>query len=422
MAPLAQTLRGLNIFVIFVLLAVNPLASAAGKKFKRALIIAGGGITPGIGLGIIAGAREQGWEPDVVLTTCGASMSAAIENAFRNSDESLKFAKSIRFYDMLRLVELETANPIKIKLKLMKLAKFEFIPPVFTDNILYLIEDSPPFLPISEFKTPTVGPRFIILSAKAHFGPEDVGKLKSSIPYALFNQVYFTDPHTAESLRGVPSPIKKLFPESFFSEDTEVITDKSPEQAIRASIPDPMLMNPAKIDNQYYFTGASDIFPVHTANLLADEVLATYPGNGYKDYEDIMINSLFGLTLSQQALFAIQDPKVKWIDMTGIDEVSFNPEFRFPLLRSRIPETLEGFAEGVQKQFDFGKSRVIEALEAQKNSASRDHLREPISPALLKSYTCENAFLWSTDERKNCASDATYACDRKTAKTCTPIR
>jgi len=79
--------------IIFITLSLFALSVFGGtdagpkapKRFKRALIIAGGGITPAVGLGVIAGVEEKGWKPDVVLTTCGASMAAAIYNAFNNS-------------------------------------------------------------------------------------------------------------------------------------------------------------------------------------------------------------------------------------------------------------------------------------------------------------------------------------------------
>ncbi|MGZ3743093.1 MAG: hypothetical protein ACXWRA_04460, partial [Pseudobdellovibrionaceae bacterium] len=51
------------------------------KPFKRVLVISGGGLNPGLALGIIAGVQEKGWRPDLIIATCGAGLGAAINNS-----------------------------------------------------------------------------------------------------------------------------------------------------------------------------------------------------------------------------------------------------------------------------------------------------------------------------------------------------
>lgn len=408
--------------LVLAIVGMTSGALAEGKKFKRALVIAGGGITPGIGLGIIAGAREQGWEPDVIITTCGAALAAAIENAYHNSPDSLKFAKSVKFFDALSLVKLETKNAIKLRGVLSAYENLDLVPPVFDPRtVLSVDQNLTGFLPASRFDTPQVGPRVVIVAAKAQFSASDMGVKKKLLNRDLFRQVYFTDPDTALSLKGLPSRVRTLFPQSYVATETEVITDKTAEQAIRASISDPMLINPGKIDDDFYMTGAVDLFPIETAHLLADEVMSTYPARLYKEYEDTLIESTFGFKQTQRALHAIQDNTVKWIDVSGIDDVSFDPVTKLISIKSGIPDSLDDFANGIQKQYEFGRSRVIEAIQGQKVSINRQHLRLPINPALLQSFTCKNANEWSTPEKDSCTKDVNF-CDRNQATKCTPIR
>lgn len=361
------------IICLFVVSFVFQAESfAAEKRFKRALIVGGLGIAPGVALGVIAGLKKAGMEPDLIITTCGASISSGIYNNFNDDEAALNFTKSVEFKNIISQARVNTKNVLKVRKQFKEAEDLYLMPPIFNQTILRAPPEFDKFLPENTI-TGSGTTKVIILAAKANFGPELVGwprgKGKS------FNQVYFTDAETGTLLKDFKSPISQIFPKSFVDEKTFVITDATPEQAVRASIADPFLINPAVINGEYYFTGAVNLLPVELAHELADEVISNYPASLYTDFEDLAIKSTFGFDQTDSVRHSIKDPNVKWIDLYGVEAVKMDPKRKFLKLKNGIPEGPITFANKVQAQWDFGYKRAIEAMKAQVDGPSRKHLR-----------------------------------------------
>lgn len=400
----------------------NPRQDAP-KRFKRALIIAGGGISPGVGLGILAAAEERGWKPDVVITTCGASMAAAIYNSARNGRQALRVARSEGFREGLQETSIATPQLLKMKKKFDSLREDYVgrIPPVFDTTVMHLPLQTKNILANQQFNSRSDTPRFIMIGARASFGPRNVGERIGGRD--LFKQVLFTDSETALDLEEFTSPIASSFPRSHVASAVEVVTERSTTEALRASVSDPYLLNPAQLGGDYYFTGAVDLFPVELAELLAEEVFVTAPSSLYSSYEDLAIESTFGFKQTTRALQILNNRNVKWIDMAGAGEHRFDPVPVLLRLRDRIPRSPENFDQGIVDQFNFGYHRMTEALQLQKGRApTRRHMREPINPALYQDFSCKNANLWYTARNPYCKYDHWEGCNRETEWVCTPIR
>jgi len=333
---------------------------------------------------------------------------------------SIIHARSESFYDVLHQIKVDTSSIVEMSGKFGSLMKGSNLPQFFNTNVLFLPEVLEKTFQKSEFNSGD-GPKFIMVAARANFTPDDVGKPRQT--QDLFTQVYFTDPETGALLQKFKSPIRKLFPDSYIAEETATITGSTTEAGARASIADPFLINPGKIDNDYFFTGAVDLFPMELAHELADEVVVTFPSSLYTGFRELAIQKTFGFSPSQRALHAIQDKSVKWIDISGIDYTNFDPQPGFLKINSRIPVGLDNFASGIQTQFDFGYYRTLEAMDLQVDRVDvRSHLREPISPKLLQKFTCKNAYAWRIPGRLLCTSDSQKGCDRMTETVCTPVR
>ncbi|HXH29860.1 MAG TPA: hypothetical protein VNJ01_03540 [Bacteriovoracaceae bacterium] len=370
------TLHLMFSFLLFMSLGTSA-SWAQEKKFKRALVVGGLGIAPGAALGVIAGLKKKGWIPDVIITTCGASLSSAIYNSFKDDKLALEYAKSAEYQSVVRQATVETKNLLKIKKKFENNTDFTVIPQIFYTPILNIPEDVPASLPDNTFNQSATGPKLIMIAARAHFGPEKVGLPRTSLK--SFTQVFFTDADTALAIEGFQSPIAKNFPMSFVESKTEVMTGISTEEAARASISDPFLTNPAKIGNDYYFTGAVDLFPLELAESLADEVVSNYPIELYEGIGDLAIGVTFGFSQSDMVYKKIQNKKVKWVDLVGIDKLTFDPKPNLLIfLKNGIPKSLENFQKGIQKQWDLGYERGMEAIEVQKAGSSTSHLRNLI--------------------------------------------
>ena len=434
---------------VVALVSVASAQPAQAKKYRRALVIAGGGIAPGVALGMINGARAMGWNPDVVISTCGASMGAAIDNSYQNI-EGRDFALSATFQNVMNLATIETKSVKKIKKNFEALALSPLVPNYFENNILKMPEALKSFLPRPHFNRGG-GTRYVVIAAKSTINRSTVGQVMGNQP--RFKEVFFTDPDTAEVLQGMSSPIKEMFPESRLFRSTEVNTTATVEEVVRATISDPFLINPGRIGDDYYFTGAVDLFPIDVAKELADEVLITYPGYLFTRAENLDIMKSYGFNQTAAALRAVNRSDVKWIDISGYKKLTLDPVPAFfgvspapeqkknakqkdSVMASVIVSMLKmkdkvhpawlgtvGFRSAVQKQFEFGWNRVQEALVVSRGKNNvRSHLREPINPRLLNAFTCANAYVWSTPTTEQCWLDSQKGCNRKTEKECTPIR
>lgn len=409
-------------FLSLLLVVACTMNLVEAKPFKRVLVISGGGINPGLALGLIAGVQEAGWRPDLIIATCGAGLGTAVYNSEQSITKSYDVLTSPEFFRALHHVVIQTSNGIEILKKLDRAKNTARYPDIFDNNLLFAPQEMPRVLVNEEFNRDPRRPKLIILSARALFFPHQVGQMRSLEP--LFQQTYFTDPDTAEYLQGRKLPKKLSYPFTTLMAETLTISTETAPSAARAGIADPYLLNPSVVDGYYHFTGAVDLYPLDLAVSLGDEVMASYPASLFLDYEDVAVKAGFGFKQTARALEAIQHKDVKWIDINGADALSFNPSRLVVVMRSGIPNDPMKFKLGVGKQWSFGRDRAREALKAAPGNLLdvRNHIRKPINPKLLEDFSCKNAYEWKTDRRDSCVSDKTSNCDRTKAKTCLPIR
>lgn len=334
------------LLLIAILLSFN---FAEAKPFKRAMVISGGYLSPGAGLGMIAGAKAAGFEPEVIIFTCGASMAASLYSGYGSLERAMEFARSAEHFDLIsNLLRIDTRFAPTILANLEQdAAKQGRIPQLFTGNILRLPAVLPEWLPNPRFRRSQSLPRYIVVAARAGFGPQDVGaRFEWRAP---FKQVYFTDSDTAQYLRGRKSDIKRTFPGSYIDSETEVMTNVSLSQAFRASISDPYYINPARIGDAYYFSGAVDLFPIDLAKDLADQVLVTAPSTDYAAHDVQAIYNAFGFNQQTAAIRASRRQDVTFIDQSYV--ASFKPKLVGPFLSRGLPRTAGEFTSTVDAQY-----------------------------------------------------------------------
>src|SRR5690606_38090066 len=127
--------RFLPVLLLVLTFVLNmPLAEA--KPFKKALIIAGGGLSPGTGLGIIAGAQAAGFNPDIVILTCGASITASLYSGYGSIQSALDFAKSTDHQRIIReTLKIDSRYGPSVIMKIKReAAKKGKLPELFEDN------------------------------------------------------------------------------------------------------------------------------------------------------------------------------------------------------------------------------------------------------------------------------------------------
>jgi predicted acylesterase/phospholipase RssA len=336
-------------FSLFLIFALSFTSASEGKPFKKILVISGGGLAPGVGLGTIAGAKAAGFHPDLVITTCGSAIAASLYAGHGTLKGALEQARSPEYHHMIKsLLKVDTRYAPSLANKIEDaVLRPGFLPDLFSNNVMHLPEVLPHRLPNENFRVQKGIPRFVILAAKANFGPKDVGMQMPRTP--MFTQVFFTDQDTAKYLRGRRSDIQKMFPGSYVDKKTEVITDASLTQAYRASISDPYFINPARIGEDYYFTGAIDLFPIQLAKDLGAEVMVTLPNTNYGKYDVSAILTSFGFNQQQVAIRASEEKDVIWAPYG--ESRRFGPKLIGPLVRNSFPMSAAGYAQIVNEQY-----------------------------------------------------------------------
>ena len=79
-------------------------------KYDRVMVLPGGGLQAAMYLGMIEGAELSGKTPDVVISTCGASVAAAVANAFPDSENRRQFIQSEVYYELLKTLDVRKGD------------------------------------------------------------------------------------------------------------------------------------------------------------------------------------------------------------------------------------------------------------------------------------------------------------------------
>ncbi len=406
--------------IVPMLLPYNfSIAEPIKKPFKRVLVMSGGGLNPGSFLGMIHGGLEMGWKPDLIITSCGSSLGSVLYNSDNSISDSFKVLQSHEVYSGFSSVQVNNAWVWDLLTVFDRAANRREIPNVFSDLILTVPQYFPIKLKNDKFLADENSTKILFVGSKSLFNKNDIGKTRSVIE-PLFKVVYFTDSSTAKLLDGYKIQPHHAFPYSNVVADVDVKSDFSTLDAYRASIADPFLLEPFEKDGEFYFTGAVDLYPIKLAQDLGEEVIATYPQQLYTKYEVAAIEGGFAFSQNVRALEAIQNENISWIDVYGLDALSFNPQVSGLQMVTAVPIKESDFRWKAFLQWDFGRNRIKEALNAPKYSSA--HLRRPISKKLYKDFSCKNAFTWKTPENEFCESDTSPGCNRNSAVYCIPLR
>lgn len=376
-----------SLIVLLLAFSSRPRAAAMAvpaaredPRLGRALVFPGGGFQFAIFLGMLDALEAHGERPDLVIGTCGGAVAAAIATTIGSSAERRAFVESYEFFQILRSAAVRDAGLPRVLARLWDLNRPPYfasgLPNVFTDTLVYV----PPRLPTPQLDKPfgASGIRAVIVAARVGFQPADVGMRWNG--QKLYQQVFFTDPDTARSLRGFESPIARLFPDSAVSSETDVIPGLRPSVASRMGITDPFYVNPVLLeDGHYYLTGAIDLYPVETAQRLAKSVLMPFR-SGFKSFvERKAVQNTFGYDNNTRLRYITSGFTARWIDTSDVERLydrhGFDPRFHLWSLsvKSGVPESYERYRQGVRAQWEYGRARASEALKQPENSNA--HIR-----------------------------------------------
>jgi hypothetical protein len=374
---LGQAVKTKNSWIAFLILMLPFSASA---RYDRALVFQGGGFQTAIYLGILDGVRSQGFNPDVVISTCGSSLSSAVINAFPKPEDQRAFIESERFYELVKNIgftkESHLFEALALDYQIRRDASRNVVPDIFRKFLLTLSQD----FGIQEFDQsfPTKGMRAVMVSAGVNFTEQDAGKPRNGADW--FTETFFTDQETAALLKGFESPIALTYPNTSITRATNAVTSVSLGDAARASISDPFYMKPKQIGDSNYVTGAVDLYPNEVAHTLASEVAEVFSDGFDTIVEEPTIKATFHFD-DNERLRAVGDMYADyWVDMSDFGSFNnkdgLNPALKLLKfkLESRVPSTYAEYVERVEAEWNYGKERGSEAiLMTEKNDKA--HIR-----------------------------------------------
>lgn len=330
-----------RICLLFMLLAHPVEGQSPPRPFKRALVMTGGGFKFLYFIGMYDALIDQGWKPDILITTCGASLAAAIIHGVPDRQERLRLIQSPALLEGLRGFQLSRGSFRDLERLMRQLSRYQrgwetgsdVVPDLFDLAMYDSGSINLPFWQRSFGDRAPGAPHVLITGSTASFTRADVGRPRAG--RKLYQEAYFTDSVVAPYLAGYTSAVAAAYPGSSIAPEVRVFTTFSVGDAAAISIRDPFLFPPVVRDNQT-FTGSNiNLYPLELARSLADEVMMTF-NPAFNGFELMAIGVSLGYDMNDRLRTITGSPVDYWIDATNMNVTQFTMDpkvaYGFPTL------------------------------------------------------------------------------------------
>jgi predicted acylesterase/phospholipase RssA len=340
-------------------------------KYKRCMVLAGGGLRFGIYLGMFAALGEAGRRPDLLLATCGGSMAAAIIAGLPDDASRRDWLRSQDVYGFWR--HLAAAPDATITGKLRDAARRRFdprpaprVPDVFRDYLF----DIPARLPLPPARDPQ-SVDAVVLGARLLFGEDSVGKARTDAGLAapLFAPVAMCGERARALLAGMPSPFAAPHWGPHAVGDTlELQGGWSLHDAARVSIADFYYFPAQAVGGAHYIGGVVDLFPIEMARRLAGEVVMEFKESFDQTFSIPAWRAVLGLDGNRRLRDVHAQGADMWIDTSDVSralargQIERALDWRRNRVALSVPVSLDGYRRAVDAQWDYGYARATEAL------------------------------------------------------------
>jgi len=387
------------------------------KPYNHALIMGGMNIDTPIFIGQYDAHEEMDKPIDLVIGICGGSLGAALIEVFPNKEKRLNFLKSVEYWNFLNSIkfsEISVANfygyvnefhraSSRQRVAFSALEELSAKKDQFGPHIAWRMykQEIPNIFDLSLIKIPVEGinlPFFntlfqskersekrtsdvLITATRVEYLPSEVGR-KRNHDEKLFTQVIFGHTELLKRLENVRSFAAQMAPYSALNFYYEVLPNITIAQATRASIADPYLILPAKINGRLFVTGATNIDPIPLAHFLANEVTARFSGDWDPVLEEPVLRSVFYFDPNKLRREMNYHPGINyWMDFINNENFpGFNlgPKIDFSrgpnhflYLEDDVSTSHQEFVKRVMEQYEYGKKLAKQAL---RNKGSRKHI------------------------------------------------
>lgn len=340
-------------------------------KFKRALLLSGGGTRMMIYLGMYAALEELDMKPDVLIASCGGAFAATVINAFPDHLSRKDYLTSEDYFRFVSGTVLTQHKKLS-KIGLFTLKKMldkrnaPYIEDVFSRYLVEMPRDLSTVFPA--LKNVSFSKEFptLIIGSEILFTPEEAGHPRND--RKLYRKVIVTDPETAEKI--VPENIiiqSSHLKNSAIAELPSVKTDLSLLESTRISISDMFYVAPVFLQGKYFAGGAVDLIPVELARHIADTVIIEKKQR-YSPAEEALVRSVLGFS-GNERLSEVQN----LLPDLHIDTVSIKEDLKGHYLKKNIhwntfeigfsfPQTYRQFKEDMEKQWQYGYDQTMKSI------------------------------------------------------------
>lgn len=244
------------------------------KKYRRCLVLAGGGGRLGAHLGTHAAACEAGAAPDVVLGTCGGALVAALVHAEPDPARQLDFLAGPEMYRFWCSVKTRPGAGVVAALwgLIRRGLDGRHAPrvPDLEGDALFEVTGAWPSL---NWRHDNTGIDAVLLGARLLYSNTDVGRPRAG--RRLLEPVAIGPQRVCTLLAQTPSAMGTgLQAQSAVAPQVATLsaTALSLQDAVRISTTDMVYLQPAEAAAARWLGGAVDLMPVELAARLADEV------------------------------------------------------------------------------------------------------------------------------------------------------
>lgn len=358
---------------------------AREKLYQRAIIFNGGGISVAIFLGMLQAFKDNNAAPDIIIGTCGGGLAAALANQFETVEEQMEVLSSEEMHKLLKKIKISKYGNIARSLSMILTMSRKKIFPV---NKKYII-DYPDKIELNgednQFRNDFT--KTIIVAGRSRFLVTMLGKKRRT--KKLWTEIYFTDEDTAGEIQAfdqsvLNSKIASNYEKSYIFSRSRFVTTFTVGDAVRASVSDPLLVSPKRVDNALYVGGIINLYPIELANAIADETIVGFLGE-YSRVDDKVLSINFGYRPNQRLYDVFTKEKTTYtVDLSKIPhELLMNPAPKFlkGKMVSKIPVEYNRYVKITKQLYMMGYKRALKALRF-KNS--RQHIPSIITTPKLK--------------------------------------
>jgi len=337
------------------------------EKYRRCLVLPGGGFRFGYYLGIYAAAEDSGHQPDILLASCGGAIAAAVIAGLPDTQARFDWLTSADMYCFLRQIRpTDRATPLRALQGVVLRWLDHTMASRITDLFRCYLFDLPTALPLPG-ALPTYGPAIAIVGARLLYRACDSGMKRGD--RQLFAQIVLCPERAAALLHGTAAPAADpRWSGGAIAPILELECDMPVAEAVRISVADMVYFRNHAWAAQHYTGGVIDLFPIELAHRLAHKVIMERKAPFNPWFALPALRSVLGIDGAARLRHVHSEHAHIWVDTRDVARAlrDHSIEKKIDWRRNRIslvvPDTHAAYVAQVRAQWQYGYRKGMAAF------------------------------------------------------------